>query len=76
MGEGVIRISGKDYHVNMNDRGERFVNGMSIDAFMSTLEFDQLLELAMLGKKIKDKELKSGCVQTTLDAIQSLKNEN
>lgn len=69
-----IQIGGKKYPCEVKN-GIRYVDGKTVDEFMSTLSFNELLDLAMLGKKVS-KGLKSGSPQATLHAIEYGKNKN
>ena len=47
---------------------------MTIDKFLTTISFDDMLSLVLLGKKVNDKNVKSP--QTALLGIEKNKNVN
>ena len=70
---GVITISGKKYECSVNElTGERLVAGKKLDEFMNTLTFNEKLQLAMIGQKVKKKEPIS--LQKMMDEFYQSKN--
>jgi len=47
---GIVTINGKKYPTTV-DRGERFINGLSVEDFIATLDLETVAELSIVGQR-------------------------
>lgn len=54
--KGVITLSGKKYNVEVIN-GECFVEGKHVNDFMKTITFEEMIQLAVVGKAVTEDEI-------------------
>jgi len=72
---GQIKLGNKIIECWIDENGERIIDGKSVDEFIKTLTFDELLKFAVIGQsEIRHKNISPKLILEILDGEENIKN--